>query len=61
MTAKSNKKRFSIGAKITVEVMATDITEAVEIAKTLKLDDFVSFEGGHNDSSLHINSVFEQL
>lgn len=63
MTAKTSKKRFHIGAKITldtdVEIMATDLSEAVELSKSLTLEDFVTFDGGHNDSSLHINSIFE--
>lgn len=63
MTVKSNKKRFTVGAKIMldtdVEINADNMEEAIILARGFDIHDFVSFGGSHNDSSLHVNSIFE--
>lgn len=63
MSTKKTKKRFSIGAKITLdtdtEIFAENMEEAIIIARGFDIHNFVSFNGGHNDSSLNINSIYE--
>ena len=62
-TAKKGGTQFLIGARITVEtncvVRADSLEEALDIGRTLKLSDFIEIKGDHNDSSLKIDSIFE--
>lgn len=58
-------KKFTAAGRVTVEVgleiEAADLTEALEKAKALKLEDFITILGEHNDSSaLKIVSVWDQ-
>jgi hypothetical protein len=63
MSTKKTKKRFTVGAKISldtdVEIYADNMEEAITIARGFDIHNFVSFDGGHNDSSLDINSIYE--
>lgn len=63
---KSNaKKRFSITAKLELEVSidvdAASLADAVEMAKGLKEADFVTIDGDFNDGSIEIIGAYRNL
>ena len=59
----TKKKDFMIDVHIDLEtnliVSANSLEEALEISKTLKLQDYVTLNGDHNDSEIHVRGVFE--
>ncbi len=61
--ATKKTQKFLVMANLTLdtnaEITASSLEEAIEIARTLKIADFVEILGDHNDSSLHISGVFE--
>lgn len=63
MAKKHQKKTFFVQSRIILdtnaEVYASTIEEAIEVAKSLKMDDFVQIYGSHDDSKLTITGVFE--
>lgn len=56
-------KTFNVQARIFLEVglevKADSMELAIETAKKLKLQDFVTIKGDHNDSKYGITGVFE--
>jgi hypothetical protein len=54
---------FNVGAFVKVwtelEIPATSLADALEKSKTMTLDDFVTVNGLHNDSSFKIIQVFD--
>lgn len=54
---------FNVGAYITLRtdcnVNAATLEEALVVARTLNIHDFIDLKGEHNDSSLKIDSLFE--
>jgi hypothetical protein len=62
MAAAKKQQSYTVQARIVVEgdleVRAESLDEALAKAKELKLDDFITVTGGHNDSSLRITGVF---
>lgn len=61
--ATKSKKTFFVSARIALdtdlEIYARSLDEALEIAKGMKITEFIEIQGGHNDSKLAIIGVFE--
>lgn len=62
-TAKAGRKRYQATMRIWIDVgldfNASDLEDAVEAAKHLKLTDAITILGDHDDSGYRITSVFE--
>lgn len=59
--AKATKRTFSVDAVVSVwtavDISAESWDEAIEIAKTLSVTDFVKIPGSHNDSKLVLTGI----
>lgn len=63
MAAKKVNKTFNVQARVWadvgVDIVAVTLEEAVESSKKLKLEDFITIDGDHNDSGLRVTGLFE--
>lgn len=63
MATKTIKKTYHVQARlwaeVGVEVQADSLTEALDVSNGLKLADFITVKGDHNDSGYKITGVFE--
>jgi hypothetical protein len=60
---KAATKTFNIQGRVWAEVgigiQADTLADAIEVSKGLKLTDFITVEGDHNDSGHRVTGVFE--
>lgn len=56
--------KFTVFARILVDVgqdiSAASMEEALSKAKTMKVTDFITIDGDHNDSTMVIDGVFRE-